>query len=234
MRARYVMPVTLMLLPGLLCDHRLWQYQLPHFADARVADLTRDDTIPAMAARTLVAAPKRFALAGLSMGGYVAFEILRQAPERVTHLALFATSARADEAAAVRRRKGLIGLVRQHRFLGVSRRLLPSLLHPDNLTNQPLCELVVRMAADLGREVYLRQQAAILARPESRESLEALRIPALIGAGAADQTTPPDRGREIADLIPGAEFQLFERSGHLPPLEEPDAVTQAIENILRR
>ena len=219
-------------LPGLLCDQHLWHHQLPHFPESQVADLTLDDSLPAMATRVLANAPPQFALVGLSMGGYLAFEILRQAPERVTHLAVFATSARADVAAAARRRKGLIGLARQHRFLGVSCRLLPSLLHQDSLADQALCDLVVTMARDVGREAFLRQQTAILARPDSREMLPTLHTPTFVGAGAADQTVPPELGREIADLIPGARFQLFSRSGHLPPLEEPEGVTAALRNLL--
>ena len=224
--------MNLIFLPGLLCDARLWRHQLEAFPGAQAADFSQDDSLIAMAERVLAAAPARFALVGLSMGGYVAFEILRQAPDRVTHLALFATSARADAPAAVRRRRGLMGLARHHRFLGVSPRLLPSLLHPDGLANEELTTLVRQMAADAGREVFLRQQAAILARPDSRPLLASLSIPALVGAGAADQTTPPELAQEIAAGIPGGKFLLFEHSGHLPPLEEPALVTAALRALL--
>src|SRR5690606_3031077 len=136
------MTSELVLLPGLICDERLWRDVIAGL-DARdhVADLTQDDSIAAMARRTLAAAPARFALAGLSMGGYVAFEIMRQAPERVTHLALFDTSARDDDdARKATRRKGL-EMVAQGKFIGVSRGLLGKLLAPQHMGGELAAEV---------------------------------------------------------------------------------------------
>ncbi len=225
--------MTVIFLPGLLCDARLWRFQLPEFPDSQVADLTRDESMAAMAARVLSAAPEHFALCGLSMGGYVAFEILRQAPERVTHLALFATAARADEPDAARRRRGLMGLARQHRFLGVTPRQMPLIVHERNLQNQTLSDLVIRMAQDVGRDAFLRQENAILNRVDSRAMLPGIRIPTLVGVGAADRTIPPEVTEEIAALVPGAHLQRFADSGHLPPLEEPELATQALRGLLK-
>jgi pimeloyl-ACP methyl ester carboxylesterase len=156
----------LVLLPGLLCDQALWQSQiegLADLADPSVADLTQDASLPAMAARVLAAAPPRIALAGLSMGGYVAQEIMRRAPERVERLALLDTNARADRPDQTARRRDLIALARRGRFKGVTKRLLPYLIHPDRLDDTPLTGVVMGMAERIGREAFLRQEEAIMA-----------------------------------------------------------------------
>ncbi len=222
---------ALVLLPGLLCDGRLWRDQLAALdglARISVADLTRDDSLDAMAARVLDAAPPRFALAALSMGGYVAFAILRRAPERVTRLCLFDTSARPDSEAQARRRRGLIALTRTGRFRGVTPRLLPSLLHPDRLGDAALAAEVMAMAERVGREAFLRQQHAILARPDSRPMLPGLALPCVVAVGEGDQLTPPDHAREMATLIPGAELTLLPGCGHLPPMEDPSAASAVL------
>ncbi|PXA89735.1 alpha/beta hydrolase, partial [Caulobacter sp. D4A] len=154
----------LVLLPGLLCDARLWREQalaLHDVADIQVADLTLDDSVAAMAARVLAAAPERFALGGLSMGGYVAFEILRQAPERVTRLALFSTSAAPDSPQRAEQRRRAMAALSVGRFLGVTQQMMPQLLPPSRL-NDPLAGEVKAMAGRVGGEAFLRQQRAIL------------------------------------------------------------------------
>jgi pimeloyl-ACP methyl ester carboxylesterase len=225
---------ALLLLPGLLCDARLWRDQMQALAgqvECHVADLTQDDSIPAMAARALTAAPARFALCGLSMGGYVAFEILRQAPERVTRLALLDTSARPDTPEQARRRRGLMALTRSGRFRGVTPRLLPQLVHPAHLEG-PVAEEVMAMAERIGKDAFLRQQAAILGRPDSRPLLPGIRIPSLVGVGEADVLTPPVLAEEIAAGIPGARLALLPGCGHLPPLEDPAATTALLRDWL--
>ncbi|ONG44647.1 alpha/beta hydrolase [Pseudoroseomonas deserti] len=223
-------PHPLLLLPGLLCDARLWRdvvagLEAPgpgKLAECRVADLTRDDTLRAMALRVLEGAPDRFALAGLSMGGYVAFEILRLAPERVTHLALFDTSARADTPEAARKRRGLMALTRTGQFRGVTPRLLPSLLHPDAVDG-PLGHEVRAMADRVGREAFLRQQLAILQRPDSRPLLPDIACPTLVAVGEQDILTPPELAEEIAAGIPGARLVRIPGAAHLPTMEQPAA-----------
>ena len=220
---------TLLLLPGLLCDARLWQFQVISLQDSVrcvVADLGRDDTLDAMADRAIEGLPDRFAVAGLSMGGYVALALMRRHPARVSRLCLMDTSARADPPDAARRRRGLMTLVRGGgRFKGVTPRLLPQLLHPQSLADAGLCAEVMDMADRLGAEVYLRQQAAILARPDSRAILPAITVPTLAAAGDEDKLTPPDLAREIAAAVPGARFRLIEGAGHLAPMERPGEVT---------
>ena len=223
--------LPLLLLPGLLCDDRLWRDQAAALADVAqigIADLTQDADLDAMARRALAAAPPRFALAGLSMGGYVAFAILRLAPERVTRLCIFDSSARPDTDEQARRRRGLIGLADRGRFRGVTPRLLPSLLHPDRLGDAALVGEVTAMAERVGKAAFLRQQRAILGRPDSRPMLPGLRLPCTVAVGDADRMTPPEHAREIATLIPGAELKLLRGCGHLPPMEDPAAATAVL------
>lgn len=213
----------LLFLPGLLCDGRLWRDQAEGVGDLaipRIADLTLDDTIAGMARRALAAAPARFALAALSMGGYVAFEILRQAPERVTRLALFDTSARLDGSARSRQRRVSLAAAAGGRFIGVGRGLMPRLIHARHLGG-PLEAVIRGMADRVGAEAFARQQQAILSRPDSLPGLPAIKVPTLVAAGDSDQMTPVAEAETIRDAIPGARLHLFAECGHLPPLEQP-------------
>jgi len=223
-------------LPGLICDARLWRDVIDGLADTiapMVADLRLDDTIAAMASRTLAAAPPRFALAGLSMGGYVALEIMRQAPERVTHLALFDTSARPDsEERRETRRKG-IEMIGQGKFIGVSRGLLGNLVAPHRL-GTPLAEAVQAMSERVGGTVYIRQQKAIMDRVDSLPHLAAIDMPTLVGVGALDKMTPPELAAEMAAHIPGAELVTFPDAAHLPTMENPAPVVDAMRAWLGR
>lgn len=221
-------PLPLLLLPGLLCDAALWSHQRRHLGrdrDVTVADLRHDDSLDAMAARALAAAPPRFALAALSMGGYVAFAMLRSAPERIARLALLDTSARADTDEQRARRRVLLDLSRRGQFKGVTPRLLPSYLHPDCLAAPEPGGTVMAMAERLGPEVFLRQQRAIMHRPDSCDLLPRIAAPTLVICGREDAATPLAHSEEIAALIPGARLAVIEECGHLSPLERPQAVT---------
>lgn len=217
----------LVLLPGLLCDARLWREQalaLHDVADIQVADLTLDDSVAAMAARVLAAAPERFALGGLSMGGYVAFEILRQAPERVTRLALFSTSAAPDSPQRAEQRRRAMAALSVGRFLGVTQQMMPQLLPPSRL-NDPLAGEVKAMAGRVGGEAFLRQQRAILGRPDSRPDLAGVRVPTLVAVGDLDRLTPPAEAQAIHEGIAGSTLHVFADCGHLPAMERPDEAT---------
>jgi pimeloyl-ACP methyl ester carboxylesterase len=228
------MSQNLLLLPGLICDARLWRDVIAGLdAESQVADPTQDDSIAAMASRALATAPERFALAGLSMGGYVALEIMRQAPERVTHLALLDTSARADdEARRETRRKG-IEMVGQGKFIGVSRGLLAKLIAPQHLGTE-IARDVQEMSERVGQAAYLRQQVAIMNRIDSRPMLAGIAVPTLVGVGEADTMTPPELAEEMAEAIPGAELVRFPDSAHLPTMENPTAVVAAMRGWLGR
>lgn len=229
-------PVPLILLPGLLCDRALWQHQIDHLSEVAVAsvpDLGSDDTVDAMARRVLDAAPPRFALAALSMGGYVAHAIMRAAPGRVERLALFDTSARPDTDEQGARRRGLIELAEKGKFKGVTPRLLPLLIHPDRLGDTDLTDAVMGMAERIGKAAFLRQQKAIMARPDSRPYLPHYRCPALVVVGRSDAITPIEVNAEMANLIPGARFVVVEHSGHLPTMEQPVAATALLRYWLQ-
>lgn len=222
--------VPLLLLPGQLCDERLWRDPAAALADVAApifGDLTQDDRIEDMAARALAEAPASFALAGLSMGGYVALEIMRQAPERVLRLALFDTTARPENPARATLRRADMSTVGLGRFAGITPRLLPQFIHASRLQD-PLAHEVMEMTARVGAAAYLRQQTAILKRPDARPILPTIAVPTLIGVGEADAVTPPHLAEEMAAGIPGAKLQVFARCGHLPPMEDPTATVQAM------
>jgi len=221
----------LVLLPGLLNDAALWEHQSQHLADAvevHVGDLTRDDNIAAMAGRILAAAPRTFALAGLSMGGYVAHEIMRQAPERVERLALLDTSARADTEEKRQNRRELIRLSEMGKFKGVTPRLLPTLIHPSRLKDPNVADVILAMAERVGQEAFIRQQTAIMNRQESRPDLGAIRVPTVVICGRQDALTPIALAEEMAHGIEDARLVVIEDCGHLSALEQPHAVTAVL------
>lgn len=227
----------LVFLPGLLCDEALWAHQTAHLgdvADPQVARLTGQDSVGGMARAVLDTAPERFALVGLSMGGYVAQEIMRQAPERVIKLALLDTSARADTEEQLAKRKGLIALAKTGKFKGVTPKLLPLLLSPEHLENEAMCDAVMQMAERVGREAFVLQQTAIMTRPDGRESLSCITCPTLVVVGREDALTPPELATEMANSIRGAELAIIEQSGHLPPIEQPQATTALLRLWLTR
>jgi pimeloyl-ACP methyl ester carboxylesterase/uncharacterized protein (DUF1330 family) len=228
----------LVLLPGLLCDGALWGPQIDGLADACrpwIADVGQDDSIAAMAARALRDAPAdRFALAGLSMGGYVAMELLRQAPQRVTRLALLDTRARLDTPEETGRRMELIRLAQNERgFTPITSRMLPLLVHPSRLEDRALVEIIRGMAERTGVEDYIRQQHAIIGRPDARDDLRSFACPTLVLCGREDAITPLPMSVEMTELIPDARLTVIEHCGHLSTLEKPHEVNVALRAWLR-
>jgi pimeloyl-ACP methyl ester carboxylesterase len=226
----------LVLLPGLLNDAALWAAQvrdLADIADPVVADLTRDDSIAALAARVLAEAPPRFALAGLSMGGYVALAVALAAPERVERLALLDTNARADRPEQSERRRELIGWARDGRFGEVMPALLPMLVTPAHAEDAAIAGAVRDMAARVGPEGFIRQQTAIMGRPDRRAALAGIACPTLVLCGRDDALTPPEMHEEMRDGLPGARMEVIPDCGHLSPLEQPAAVSAALRTWLR-
>jgi pimeloyl-ACP methyl ester carboxylesterase len=228
---------SLVLLPGLLCDAALWAPQVEEFGknyDIRIADFTRADTIAGMAEAALSVAPERFNLAGLSMGGYVAQEVLRLAPERVQRLALLDTSARPDTEEQRSRRRGLIELAQKGHFKGVTPKLLPLLIHSSRLDDEALTATVTGMAERVGPDAFLRQQKAIMGRPDFRPDLPQIACPTLVLCGRDDALTPLDRHEEIAAAIPGAQLVVIDGCGHLSTLEKPAELNAALRTWLAR
>lgn len=226
----------LVLIPGLLLTDDFWREQIARLSDVAqciVPSCHYDmDNFSDMARAILAEAPETFALCGLSMGGYVAQEIMRQAPQRVTRITLMDTSSRADTPEQTERRRALIKLGQIGRFRGVTPQLLPVLLHPDNLSNTAMTDRLVAMAEQIGRDGFIRQQSAIIARPDGREDLKAYRLPALVLCGRQDALTPLELHEEMAALIPGAKLKVIEHCGHLPPMEKPDETAAALREWL--
>ena len=225
----------LVLVPGLLCTAALWGPQiegLSEVAEITVADHTRHDSMEAIARSILAEAPERFALAGLSMGGYVAYEIVRQAPGRVTRLALLDTGSRADAPERSAARRELIATGEREGVRRVSEILMPQLVHPDRLSDRPLVEKVLQMAEDTGFDAFKRQQMAIMGRPDNRPLLPSIKCPTLVLVGREDALTPVELSQEIAAGIPGARLEIIPHCGHLSTLEQPEAVTRALRTWL--
>jgi pimeloyl-ACP methyl ester carboxylesterase len=184
-------PETLptVLVAGLNCSARLYADQIPalwQFGSVTVADHRRDDSMAAMAQRILAAAPPRFALVGLSMGGYVAFEIMRQAASRVAKLALLDTGARGEAPVRTEQRKPLIALAKSGRFGEILESQYPTLVHHSRHNDAALKAAVRAMNEETGADAYLRQQQAIMTRMDSRPSLAAIKCPTLVLVGDSD------------------------------------------------
>lgn len=225
----------LVLVPGLLCDALLWQPQIDALADIaapQVADHTRHDTMAGIAAAILAEAPPEFALAGLSMGGYVALEMYRQAPRRILRIALLDTGARADTPEKSAGRRDLIALAERGKFLGVADSLLPLYIRPERLADEALVATIKAMARNVGRESFVRQERAIIGRADSRPLLGEIRCPALVLCGRQDALTPLELHVEMAERIPGAVLEVIEECGHLATLERPNEVNAALRRWL--
>ena len=226
---------TIVFVPGLLCTATLWAAQIDALrgeADIVVADITGHDSLAALAADVLAAAPERFALAGLSMGGYVALEVMRQAPERVSHLALLDTNARADDTAATQRRRAAMDKARGGDFDGVLADLVPLLFHPDAVAEGTLVAAFNDMGRTVGPDAFRRQMTAIMGRPDSRPDLAAVAVSTLVLCGRQDALSPPDWHREMADAIDGAELVVLDDCGHMAPMEKPEETTAALRRWL--
>ena len=228
--------IPLVLVPGLLCDAQLWRAQVEHLADVAetwVADHTRSDTMAGVARDVLADAPfKEFALAGLSMGGYISLEIMRQAPRRVKRLALLDTAARADTPEQTKRRHDFIELAQRGKFLGITDTLMPLLVHPSRLADKPLTDAIRLMAKNVGKDGFIRQQQAIMSRTDSRPLLATIKCPALVLCGRQDQLTPLDRHEEMAAGIEGARLEIIEDCGHVSTMEKPGEVNRALRQWL--
>src|SRR5882762_4066192 len=221
--------LPILLVPGLNCSLRLYAGQMPAlwgFGPVTVADHTRDDTMAAIAGRILAAAAPRFALAGLSMGGYIALEIMRQAADRVETLALLDTGSRADTPEATAKRHANIALVQDGRFEEVIGPQFPLYVYPARANDAALKAHYLAMCHDVGPQAYVRQQEAIMRRVDSRPLLASIRVPTLVLVGEQDAATPPDLSDEMAAAIPGARLARIAACGHLSTMERPEAVTQ--------
>lgn len=227
--------IPLVLLPGLMCDARLFRPQTAAFEVDRsviVPAMTEADTVAGMAVAVLAEAPPRFALAGLSMGGIVAMEILRQAPDRVDRIAFLDTNPLAETPESQTRRARQMAEVRAGRLPEIMRdEMKPSYL-ADGPDKQSILNLCMAMALDLGEDVFCRQSAALMNRPDQTETLRGAPHPALVLCGREDRLCPVARHEMMADLLTNADLTIVEGAGHLPSLEQPDAVNAALARWL--
>jgi pimeloyl-ACP methyl ester carboxylesterase len=232
------MPEPLLLIPGLMCTAELFAPQVEAFAAERevlVADHTRADTMEEIASQILAEAPERFALAGLSMGVYLSLEIMAQAPERVSRLALLDGKARPDTPEQTAARQALLNMADEGRFIEITTDvLMQRLIAAHRLDDESLRETIIRMAADTGEAAFRRQMNAIMTRRDYRPVLEAVSCHTLVLTGELDVITPPDCAREMAAGITGAELLIVPGCGHLATLEAPEAVNGALARWLAR
>jgi pimeloyl-ACP methyl ester carboxylesterase len=228
--------MPILLVPGLVSSPRIYDPVVPalwRFGPVTVANHIRDHHMALIARRILAEAPPRFALAGHSMGGYIAFEIMRQAPERVAKLALINTQARPDTPEATARRRTMMARAKGGEYRAVLDELFSGFVHPSRRKDADLHRLVHDMGGDIGVEAFLRQQEAIISRPDSRPVLAAIKCPTLVLSGDDDNTIPNRLSVEMADNIHNARLVILPNCGHLPQPEQPQATAEALVEWLR-
>jgi pimeloyl-ACP methyl ester carboxylesterase len=223
------MPRTVFL-AGQLCTDVLWKHQR-EFAD-QILTLRDHDTMHDLARATFGVSPPRFSLAAHGMAGFVAFEMLRQQPERIERLVLISTLAAADTPKQTARREGYLLLVEQGRYDDIIEERIPMLVHPDRAMEAALTGDLRQMARDTGPEAFKRQQRAIMSRPDSRPGLRAITCPVLLIHGRADAIASWEHQQEMLDVLPDARLETVEDSGHMIPLERPKKVTAVLRDFL--
>lgn len=228
---------TIYLLCGLLCDEVVWQAQATALArdyDVRVVSfLDGEDSMAAMADRVLAGAPDRFALAGHSMGGRVALEVVRRAPERIERLALLDTGYEGPAPGEADRRGVLVGQARREGIDAIAAAWGLPMLAPEHRTDPVLTQAVFDMVARMSPAIYAAQTRALLGRPDAGEVLRGVACPTLVLCGQQDGWSPPERHLRMAELIPRPPLvRLVEDCGHMAMLEQPDAVLDALREWL--
>lgn len=229
--------MTLVLVPGLVGDAQMWRDQLTGLAEfePQVTDVhMRHASIPEMAAALLARFEGPLALCGASMGGMVAMEAARQAPDRVRGLALLGTNPRPEDDEMRRVRQNAIDLFAQGRVAEVIEPNAGLAFHPEHARDAALVGRYLEFVLRAGAEQLIRQNRAVIARPDARVHLPQLRCPVLVMCGEDDQLTPPELSREIASLVPGAELVLLPQCGHMLSMEQPQAVNEQLRRWLRR
>ncbi|MFM8807913.1 MAG: alpha/beta fold hydrolase [Chthoniobacterales bacterium] len=222
---------TVYLLPGLLCDKTVWSAQhtaLSAWADVLGPDFRGSRSLRDMAAAVLAEAPEHFSVAGHSMGGRVALEMHRAAPERVDRIALLSTSCRPADGDEPARRKAFIDIARRDGMTALASAWLPRLLHPDHLANQDIVDAISRSIESCSLVELEGQIEALLERADDAENLRGIRCPALIACGREDAWGSADEHRTMASVIPHATLAIIERCGHMAPMEQPDEVNRLL------
>jgi len=226
---------ALLLVCGHLCDARMWAQQvaaLADLADVRPLVLAAKPSVAELAAELLAAAPPRFALAGFSLGGYVTFEIVRQARERIERLAFIDTSARADTPEQHEQRLANVAAARAGKLDEVVDAFLERMRGPTMDAHPERMAQVAAMMRGNARRMYDAQQRAILSRPDSRALLPTIGVPTLVASGEHDAAIPLEVAKEIADGIPGAAWTPIAHAGHMVTYEQPEVVNAALRRWL--
>lgn len=228
--------IPLVLLPGTLCDERLWHYpmeSLADIADMTVGNLSRYDTINALAEDVLSNAPDKFALAGLSLGGIVALEIMRIAPERVLKLALLDTNPYPPKVEQKSTWETFFEMVKNNQFMDITKiHLLPVLIHPDKQSDKALVSSILQMAETIGEEAYVNQLKAVMNREDQRPILSSIICPTTIIVGREDIVCPVQISEYMAENIPNSEIKIIENAGHLITLDQPELVGEQLRKWL--
>lgn len=227
---------SLILLPAFMSTRTLWRPQIAALADIAkidVVELTPFYSVTQMAEAVLDQAPARFALAGLSLGGFTAFEIMRRAPQRVLRLALISTTARNDSLERLATRKPQIEAVQSGRFAEVVEGFLKVLQSPGHPWSPEVLDTVRHMVHEAGPDCFLRQQNAMINRVDQRDSLAAIPCPTIVIHGREDQSWPLENGEQLARLIPGARLSVIESCGHFPTLDRPTETTEVLRAWLQ-
>jgi pimeloyl-ACP methyl ester carboxylesterase len=228
--------IPILLIPGLGGSPRIYAPVMSaiwRFGPVTVTNHIRDDSMAAIARRILAEAPPLFALAGHSMGGYIAFEMMRQAPDRIVKLALINTQARPDTPEATARRRGQMARARTGEYHAVLDDVFPGFVHPSRREDASLHRLVHEMGDDIGADAFVRQQSAVIGRPDSRPTLARIDCPTLVLTGDEDNTIPNSLSNEVAEGIRGAKLRVLPHCGHLPQVEQPQATAEALIEWLR-
>lgn len=227
---------TLILLPGTLCDETLFSHQVANLADIAdciVGDVSRSDTLTAVAEDILRTAPQQFALAGLSYGGIIALEIMRRTPQRVTRLALLNTNPRAVSPETLARQQRFASMITDGKFREITTDFLKDvMLHPDHQRDLKLRRVVLTMAENVGAKGFINQVRAQLARPDSTPYLHRIMCPTLVLTGREDMVCPVTLHEDMTERIPHSRLVIVEQCGHLSTLEQPEVVTTALRDWL--
>jgi pimeloyl-ACP methyl ester carboxylesterase len=228
--------MPILLVPGLVSSPRIFAPVIPalwRYGPVTVANHIRDDNMAVIARRILAEAPPRFALAGHSMGGYIAFEIMRQAPQRVAKLALINTQARPDTPEISERRRGQMARAKAGEFHAILDELFPLFVHPSRRDDTGLRQLLHDMGDDIGADAFVGQQTAVIGRADSRPTLAVISCPTLVLTADEDNTIPNRLSVEMADGIRGAKLTITPNCGHLPQVEQAQATSDALAEWLR-
>ena len=231
------MAEPLVMLPGMMCDARLFQPQIDVFEscyryEVIIPPLYGADRIADLVQELLLVLPQRFALAGLSMGGIIAMEMMRQAPDQITRLALMDTNPFAETDERQTLREAQIAKVRAGGLKSVIRDEMKPHYLAQSENRRQILDLCMDMALDLGDEVFMQQSRMLASRIDQSETLAKVTVPTLILFGEEDQLCPPERHHAMADLIAGAKLVKIDNAGHLPCLEQPKETTTALQRWL--